>query len=122
MITSLFAYGTLMPGQPRWDELERWCCPGSARATTAGGAIFRTPYGWPAAVFDRTAGTTIPGVRVHLHEATLDDALQRLDDIEGVASNLFDRITVILTCGAVAWAFAWPHPTEGFEPIEAWVP
>jgi gamma-glutamylcyclotransferase (GGCT)/AIG2-like uncharacterized protein YtfP len=113
---SLFVYGTLMPGEERWHLLEPLTAAGAPRAATAAGLLYRTPYGWPAAVFGEGGGA-VPGVAVVL--ADPGRALALLDEVEGVGAGLFERRRVATTAGRCL-AYHWPGPTGGFAVIGRW--
>ena len=113
---SLFVYGTLMPGEERWRLLEPLVAESAPRAATAAGLLYRTPYGWPAAVFGE-GGATVPGVVVLL--ADPGRALALLDDVEGVGTGLFER-RLVTTTGGPCVAYHWPGPTAGFAVIKRW--
>ena len=117
MITHLFVYGTLMPGQGRWPALAPWADGGPAPDTVAG-ELFDTGYGWPAAVIGR--GGPIPGFTVPLNVQSLPSALDALDEIEGTSHGLFRRVSAVTGSRIEAWVYEWPGPTEGFAPIGAW--
>jgi gamma-glutamylcyclotransferase (GGCT)/AIG2-like uncharacterized protein YtfP len=116
-IARLFVYGTLMPGEERWRLLEPLAAPGAPEAATAAGLLYRTPYGWPAATFDPAHPRPIPGLVVTLRDPEI--ALPVLDDIEGTGTGLFER-RVIKTTAGECWAYHWPGPTSGFQPIASW--
>ncbi len=113
----LFVYGTLMPGEERWPLLEPLVAPGAPEAATAAGCLYRTPYGWPAAVFGQAAAGTVPGLVVALRDP--GRALPVLDEIEGAGAGLFERRVIATTAGQ-CWAYHWPGPTAGFAAIANW--
>lgn len=115
----LFCYGTLLPGQPRWCVLRQLVAPGTPQAATARGQLYRTPYGWPAAVFADDADGCIPGFVFGLRDPAA--ALERLDAVEGVAGGLFARRSVETTAGR-CWTYHWPGPVAGFQLIARWLP
>lgn len=121
MVARLFVYGTLMPGEARWHLLSPLVSPADPEPATAGGRLYRTPYGWPAAVlddaFDDGGGATVPGMVVTLREP--GRALPVLDEIEGSRTGLFERRLIMTTAGQ-CWAYHWPRPTAGFRPIASW--
>jgi gamma-glutamylcyclotransferase (GGCT)/AIG2-like uncharacterized protein YtfP len=129
VINRLFVYGTLMPGEARWPLLSPLVSPADPEPAAAGGRLYRTPYGWPAAVFSGDAGSgpdvllaegagaTVPGLVLTLREP--GRALPVLDEIEGTATGLFERRLIVTTAGR-CWAYHWPGPTAGFRPIAAW--
>lgn len=119
-VSQVFVYGTLMPGQLRWGMLAPWCM-GEPVEDSVPGALFRTPYGWPAAVFDAAVPTSVPGVRIRIIPEKIDSALDALDVIEGTRASLFTRVLVTTTQGADVWSYTWMHGTDGFERISAWV-
>jgi gamma-glutamylcyclotransferase (GGCT)/AIG2-like uncharacterized protein YtfP len=117
VIARLFVYGTLMPGEARWHLLAPLAAPGPPEPAQAAGNLYRTPYGWPAAVFDPAASAAVPGLVVRLREPAA--ALTVLDEIEGTGTGLFERRLVTATAGQ-CWAYHWPGRTSGFQPIRAW--
>jgi gamma-glutamylcyclotransferase (GGCT)/AIG2-like uncharacterized protein YtfP len=121
MCVNVFVYGSLMPGQSRWSSLEPFAA-GSPRAAQVPGRVYRTPYGWPAAVFDPACEDLIPGVAVALEPAEAEAALSVLDAIEGVAGGLFERVNVTDQSGDLCWSYHWHGDTAGFERIPAWAP
>ncbi|HEY6790361.1 MAG TPA: gamma-glutamylcyclotransferase family protein, partial [Trebonia sp.] len=93
----LFVYGTLMPGQPRWHLLAPLTTPAQPERAEAAGHLYRTPYGWPAAVFDLAASSPVPGLVITLRNPA--DALPVLDEIEGTGAGLFRRRLITTTAG-----------------------
>jgi gamma-glutamylcyclotransferase (GGCT)/AIG2-like uncharacterized protein YtfP len=117
VLARLFVYGTLMPGEARWPLLASLAVPaGLERAETAG-YLFRTPYGWPAAVFDPAASSAVPGLAVTLQDP--GRALPVLDEIEGTGAGLFHRRPITTSAGQ-CWAYHWPGQTRGFQAITQW--
>lgn len=117
MTARLFAYGTLMPGEARWHLLAPLTVPGPAERATAAGNLYRTPYGWPAAVFDPAASAAVPGLVVQLRDPVA--ALAVLDEVEGTGAGLFERRLITVTSGR-CWAYHWPGQTSAFQAITAW--
>jgi gamma-glutamylcyclotransferase (GGCT)/AIG2-like uncharacterized protein YtfP len=113
----LFVYGTLMPAEERWHLLAPLATPDPPEPAEASGTLYRTPYGWPAAVFDPASGKLVPGLIVALRDPAA--ALPVIDDIEGTAAGLFER-RLITTTAARSWAYHWPGPVSGFRQIPAW--
>lgn len=120
MSTRVFVYGTLKPGQHRWPALARFA-DGERSEAQAAGRLFDPGWGWPAAVFDAEHTGRIPGVVVAIAPDSIREALAALDDIEGVAGGLFQRV-LIDAGGQPCWAYHWPGPTAGFRRIGAWPP
>lgn len=117
MTTHVFVYGTLQPGQSRWPALRPF---GSAVSTgSAAGLLFDPGYGWPAAVFHSKVIERVPGVVVALRPESVDEALATLDDIEGVAVGLFERVVVDVG-GQPCWAYHWPGSASGYRRITRW--
>jgi gamma-glutamylcyclotransferase (GGCT)/AIG2-like uncharacterized protein YtfP len=114
----VFVYGTLMPGRLRWPLIELRATGHREAAVT--GRLFDTGQGWPAALFDDSAATTVPGVLVELRAEWLTDLLLELDLVEGVDTGHYERVLVTTTDGAAAWAWSTLQETTGFTPIDAW--
>ena len=117
MTGRLFIYGTLMPGQPRWHLLAPLTSPGRPERAEAAGHLYRTPYGWPAAVFDPAASSSVPGLVITLRNPAR--SLPGLYEIEGTAAGLFHRRLIITTSGK-CWAYHWPGQTSNFLAINQW--
>ena len=122
MSREVFVYGTLKPGQSRWQVL----APFAVRAESdvedsASGRLFDTGYGWPAAVFAPGVDDRVPGVVITLAPDSVDDALAVLDEVEGVDSGLFRRVLIDVD-GRPCWTYHWPGTTEGFQRIDSWPP
>jgi gamma-glutamylcyclotransferase (GGCT)/AIG2-like uncharacterized protein YtfP len=114
----VFVYGTLMPGHLRWPLLgphaRAW------REAEVPGTLYDTGHGYPAATF-REGTTAVPGWLVDLRPGIDADVLRELDEVEGVASGLYDRVVVRATDGTEAWSYTWAGPTDAFTPIARWV-
>jgi gamma-glutamylcyclotransferase (GGCT)/AIG2-like uncharacterized protein YtfP len=113
----LFVYGTLMPGEARWRLLEPLAAHDVTVRAAAAGHLYRTPYGWPAAVFDDAAAGIVPGLVVTLLDTAR--ALPVLDKVEGTGTGLFERRLITTTAGG-CFAYHWPGPVTGFRPIARW--
>jgi gamma-glutamylcyclotransferase (GGCT)/AIG2-like uncharacterized protein YtfP len=113
MSTNLFVYGTLMAAQDRWPALKAFVA-GSPRDAEVPGRPYRTPYGWPAAVFDPDLDHLVPGVLVALERTMPEKALDAIDTIEGVSSGLFQRVIVTSKSGDRCWTYHWPASADGF--------
>jgi len=114
---AVFVYGTLMPGRSRWATLAPFAVAEAIRTDTVRGRLYRTPYGWPAAVMGGAPGR-VAGVVVPLSIATADQALEILDAVEGVASGLFTRVGIVTESGTSCWTYHWPGDIDGFVEIE----
>ena len=115
---AVFVYGTLMPGRLRWPLIELQAT--THRRAAVPGRLFDTGQGWPAALFDADAATTVPGVLVELRPEWLADLLAELDLVEGVDTGHYERVLVTSTDGDGAWAWSTLQDTSGFTPIDAW--
>jgi gamma-glutamylcyclotransferase (GGCT)/AIG2-like uncharacterized protein YtfP len=120
VIANVFVYGTLMPGQPRWQLLQPFTDAAAPKAAAVPGHLYDTTRGWPAAVLDQGCPDRVPGVLVPIATDTADALLRLLDDVEGVDVGLFTRVAVITECGTRAWAYTWPSPTSGLARLDAW--
>jgi gamma-glutamylcyclotransferase (GGCT)/AIG2-like uncharacterized protein YtfP len=103
--THLFVYGTLRPGEVRWQHLELFVV-GDGVDTTVAGEVYDTGLDYPAARFG--GNSRIVG---RVYELTrLDEALAHLDRVEGAVRGLYRRIEVTTESGHVAWAYECGDP------------
>lgn len=85
--TKLFVYGTLLKGERnsrfllKCDLLKTFSIPGK---------LYRTKYGYPAAVYDKNSDQRIYGELYKLPEDS-KKLLNVLDELEGTGENLFKR-------------------------------
>ena len=120
MTSAVFLYGTLMPGLPRWPALKPFCTDDLCMTSAVPGRLFNTGWGWPAAIFDVAADAAVPGVVAHIVPGRLREALDVLDQIEGVDVGLFERIAVRTSVGIEAWTYEWAGVTVNFSEIQRW--
>ena len=119
MITHLFVYGTLRPGQQRWPHLAPFVVD-QGRDDTVPGALYDTGNGYPAARFDRAG--QIHGSVYALRVDRLDECLCILDEVEGAVIDLFHRVAVATTAGIDAWAYEYCGETQLPEIVSgSWV-
>jgi gamma-glutamylcyclotransferase (GGCT)/AIG2-like uncharacterized protein YtfP len=104
MMLPLFAYGTLLPGEVRWPVLAPYVVDEGV-ADTAGGRLFDTGVGYPAALFD--GRSTIHGRVFTLRVECYDDALVALDEVEGAVDGAYRRVEVVVGSGLRAWAYEY---------------
>lgn len=123
MITSLFVYGTLRPGQERWQHLAPFVID-EGHDDSVIGVLYNTGNGYPAARFiDRGS---IQGRVYALSPNRLDECLQLLDDVEGAVLDLFGRVAVITCTGLEVWAYEYgghqqfPEIASGNWLLESW--
>jgi gamma-glutamylcyclotransferase (GGCT)/AIG2-like uncharacterized protein YtfP len=109
MITNLFVYGTLRPGQLRWPFLEPFV-DNEGHDDSVAGALYNTGNDYPAARFDR--GGTIHGRVYPLRLDRLDEALELLDEVEGAVVDLFRRVAITTSTGIAAWAYEYGGETS----------
>ncbi len=100
----LFVYGTLLPGEVRWQHLEPFV-DGEGHPDSVDGDLFDTGVGYPAARF--APGATIVGHTFPLRLDTLDEALALLDEIEGAVAGLYARRQLTSHCGVSVWAYEY---------------
>src|SRR4051794_4166214 len=104
MITHLFVYGTLRPGEQRWPFLQPFVVD-EGQDDSAAGVLYDTGHGYPAAKFHR------PGVvhgRVYpLNPDRLDECLELLDEVEGAVQELYHRVAITTSGGIDAWAYEY---------------
>ncbi len=104
MITSLFVYGTLRPGDVRWSLLEPFAADAGV-VDTVGGRVYDTGLDYPAAIFGGDG--TIVGRTYELHTDRLDVALEILDEEEDTVLGLYRRVVVTTGRGVTAWAYSY---------------
>ena len=102
MITHLFVYGTLRPGDVRWPLLRPFSV-GDGVADEVDGELYDTGLDYPAAVFGGNG--RIIGVTFELIADTIDLALAVLDEEEGTGIGLYDRVAIRTRSGRDAWAY-----------------
>ncbi|MDP2292260.1 MAG: gamma-glutamylcyclotransferase family protein [Actinomycetota bacterium] len=100
--THLFVYGTLRPGEVRWQHLAPFVV-GDGVHTTTSGDVYDTGLEYPAATFG--GPRSIHGRVYELHPARIVDALSHLDEVEGAVRGLYHRVTVVTDSGHTAWAY-----------------
>jgi gamma-glutamylcyclotransferase (GGCT)/AIG2-like uncharacterized protein YtfP len=102
-IRHVFVYGTLRPGDVRWHFLEPFVVDDGVTDTVAG-ELFDTGLDYPAAVFNEQG--TICGHTFALLDASIDRAIELLDEIEGIVDGEYRRVVVRTGRGVTAWAYA----------------
>ena len=104
----MFVYGTLLPGEVRWQFLDPHVT-GDGVPDHVPGVLYDTGVGYPAAVFGRDGDDvgTIVGMVFELREESLAAALAHLDEIEGAVAGLYRRVEVTTASGARAWAYEY---------------
>ena len=104
---TLFAYGTLLPGDVRWHFLQRFVTD-EGLVDRADGRLFDTGEGYPAAVFGAGDQEAVIHGRVFTLVAELvDEALATLDDVEGAVAGDYRRVEIVTHEGRAAWAYAY---------------
>ena len=104
MITHLFVYGTLRPGQERWQHLAPFVID-DGHDDSVTGVLYNTGNGYPAARFiDRGS---IQGRVYALNPARLEECLQLLDEVEAAVLDLFARVAVTTSVGLEVWAYEY---------------
>ena len=143
VLTTVFVYGTLMPGHLRWGLIAPFAV--SHQAATARGQLYDTGKGWPAARFVESldhgdhAGPGTPVVHgwlVELTPASASILMGQLDDVEGAvaadenglypdagpggAVPEYRRVQIQTTDGAKAWAYQALGIGSGWTTIDQW--
>ncbi len=109
MITHLFVYGTLRPGDVRWPFLAPYAADTGVDDGVAG-QVYDTGCGYPAAIFAEApeAGlASIVGRTYSLVVDRLDEALALLDEVEAAVAGSYRRVEVTTDAGVAAWAYAY---------------
>lgn len=109
MITRLFVYGTLRPGQARWSYLQPFVTD-EGHDDSVNGTLYDTAHQYPAARFDGSA--QIRGRTYSLRTERLAEALGVLDEVEGAVLHLFERVAVTTLSGHDAWAYQLTGNTD----------
>ena len=109
MITHLFVYGTLRPGEQRWPYLAPFV-DDEGHDDVVPGALYDTGRGYPAARFDHCG--TIRGRVYPLRVDRLDECLQLLDEVEAAVLDLFRRVAITTSTGVGAWAYEYCGETQ----------
>lgn len=113
-MTWLFAYGTLLPAQPRWHHLAPFVTDEGADDAVPG-TLYDTGQGYPAAAFG--GDSLIVGRSFVLVDDRLDEALTVLDEVEGAVAGLYRRVEVVTSAGRTAFAYSYGGGLS-LEPIE----
>lgn len=143
MLTTVFVYGTLMPGHLRWGLIAPFAV--SHEAATVRGQLYDTGKGWPAARFTQSpehqdqagpATAVVHGWLVELAPASASTLMGQLDDVEGaVAADEhgtypdtgpaggvpeYRRVQIQTTDGAKAWAYQALAIGPDWTAIDQW--
>jgi gamma-glutamylcyclotransferase (GGCT)/AIG2-like uncharacterized protein YtfP len=102
-VDQVFCYGTLLPGEERWQFLAPFVM--AHEPDQVSGRLYDTGLGYPAAFFDRIG--VIHGVRFRLDPEQLDEALSLLDEIEGAVEGMYQRVAVVTAMGAQVHAYQY---------------
>lgn len=107
-IDHLFVYGTLQPGDVRWHHLEPFVVD-EGWPDTVVGRVFDTGLDYPAALFgdNADAGGMILGRTYALLGSSVDQALEHLDEVEGIVGGQYRRVAVTTERGSPAWAYEY---------------
>ena len=101
----LFVYGTLLPGEERWELLEPFVVgPGSPDSVA--GTLYDTGEGYPAASFEAGDGRVV-GQVFRLDAARLSEALELLDEVEDAVLGLYRRVRVVTDAGLDVWTYQY---------------
>ncbi len=106
-MTLLFVYGTLRPGEVRWQHLAPYVV-GEGRETSVAGELYDTGLGYPAALFG--GDSRILGRVYRLDDGQLTAALAHLDEVESAVRGLYVRVRVVSDDGEAAWAYQCGEP------------
>jgi len=112
-LDQVFCYGTLLPGQERWQFLEPFVLESEPDQVT--GRLYDTGLGYPAAYFDR--GGVIHGIRFHLDPHRLEEALSMLDEIEGAVEGMYHRVAVVTEAGVKVYAYQYGGEGSGLTDL-----
>jgi gamma-glutamylcyclotransferase (GGCT)/AIG2-like uncharacterized protein YtfP len=99
----VFCYGTLLPGQERWQFLAPYVL--DYQPDQVVGRLYDTGLGYPAADFDRVG--VVHGIRFRLDPGRLEEAFSLLDEIEGAVEGMYHRVTVTTEMGEQVHAYQY---------------
>lgn len=102
----LFAYGTLLPGQERWEFLAPFVI-GEGEAVEVQGSLYDTGQGYPAAVFSEPG--IVRGRVFRLRPERAHESLPTLDHVEHSADEHYRRVRID-TGTESAWAYEYGGP------------
>jgi gamma-glutamylcyclotransferase (GGCT)/AIG2-like uncharacterized protein YtfP len=114
--TAVFVYGTLLPTESRWPLLEPFAV--EVRPAVVPGRLFDTGRGFPCALFSGVG--SIPGAVIAVEPERIEEALALLDEVEGVAFGLYERVLVRTDDGEAVWSYAWAGDMDDLTPIVRW--
>ncbi len=86
----LFVYGTLRKGESRSPYLQRCRL---LKVMKVPGVLYRTSFGYPAAVFNENSPSTVQGELYRLPEDS-ENFMAEIDRVEGTDEGLFSRSVV----------------------------
>jgi len=106
-MTLLFVYGTLRPGEVRWQHLAPYVV-GEGREALVAGELYDTGLDYPAAMFG--GESSILGRVYPLDNSRLTAALAHLDEVESAVRGSYARVSVVTSAGETAWAYQCGEP------------
>ena len=109
MIDHVFVYGTLLPGDVRWNHLAQFVTD-DGTPDSVGGSLFDTGFDYPAAVFDATG--TILGRTFTIAPEVLADCLAVLDVEEDTVGGRYRRVSIRTDNGVDAWSYEYGSGLE----------
>jgi gamma-glutamylcyclotransferase (GGCT)/AIG2-like uncharacterized protein YtfP len=115
VITSVFVYGTLMPGESRWASLAPYAV-GEPQRDKLAGRLVDSGCGYPGLI-DLGADDAVHGWVVELDPHRTVDALAHLDEIEGTGIGLYVREFVRTFGGRTCWTYRYLHATDGMTDL-----
>ena len=107
-MTHVFVYGTLRPGDVRWQFLEPFVVDEGWEDSITG-RLFDTGLDYPAAILDHRAepGGTIIGRTYALLGASLERCLAVLDVEEDTVGGRYRRIVTTTAAGTKAYVYEY---------------
>ena len=101
----LFVYGTLLPGEERWELLEPFVV-GAGSPDSVAGTLYDTGEGYPAASFE-AGDRRVVGQVFQLDGGRLDEALELLDEVEDAVLGIYRRVRVVTDAGLDVWTYQY---------------